>query len=599
MANEPTPSPSPEYAWSYYTSESCTFRVIYYANGYKGSNAQNPPPSDARYYNGKPVRPQLTLGLNVAGGESMSNPGYVFVGWALSANTPTVSYNPGERISHSWPFGTVSDIYTAKLYAVWTDQNVVTYTPDSNSDEKNSIYQTAQTVIIRGETFHRTGYTQIGWATQPGGEKVYDFGDTYSSLDPITLYPVWQANTYTITYDSNGGTGSIADQTVTFDSTFTIEDCTFTREGYSFLSWNEDPEGKGLKWLVQEYTATRAENITLYAIWKGNEYTVSYNANNQLAEGAMEPSVAVFGSKFLTRRNQFHHLGITFLGWNTQPDGSGEAWLPSGESMDTFKRTSDAVWNISHDVTLYAQWDPYVYPYGRVFFDGKDSKLFGLVVENLPSYFYAERPFNHKPVNGKNGDVLLDPGRYENVKKVYKMACYAPDRNFFESAVALSTWLHSPGSDYLRLEDSYEPTTYRMAVYEEANEVENIEGVAGKVEVTFNCMPQRFLISGDDVININSSGTTVYNPTVYPAKPILEVEGVGTLSINNQSIDIYYNYNSLIIDCEKSNAQDLAGVNMNQYIYCDEFPVLVAGNNTITFTEGITSVKITPRWWIL
>lgn len=884
------------YNWSGYaewlaktknSTKTCNLIVNYYANGYNGSAAENPPPSSVRSYTGQSV--DVRLVVEVASGDTMSNPGYVFVGWATSNNTPTVTYNPGDTISNSWAAGYRGNSVT-NLYAVWTNQNVITYNPDDNSIEKSAIYQvkqSGQSATLKGATFTRTGYTQTGWATTAGGSKVYDLGGTYSSNNPLSLYPVWQANTYTITYVANEGTGTMADQTVTYDSTFTPRACSFIREGYSFSSWNESQDGKGIRWKVQEYTVDRAENITLYAIWKGNEYTVyyddnysrysdeitgdvvtfeseyaqplkkaevsfspiqdlhgyanpwpagggvnqwdeewelgvynqttgakepsttqirsknyipvlpstnyyvlvpsgvfcrrffyngnydfvstsvdrgdttitvpngcyymtfqlgseygtayndnisvnypstvttyspysnicpisgltglnvyvsptteqadattyavdwtteagtvyhgtvdpvtgvltvdmanipSYNGetinepwlssmdayaagttptigaqvvytlatpltyqltatqvealvgtNNVWSDGGpitivyaldevpqnMPPSTAIFGDIFYTRRNQLSRFGLTFKGWNTVPDGSGEAWLPSGVSMGTYKRTEDAVWNVSHNVTLYAQWDPNVYPFGTVFFNGRNAQDLGIIVEELPSYYYAERAFNHKQVNGKNGDVILDTGRYENVKKVYKVACYDPSRNFYESAVALSTFLHSAGSDYIRLEDSYEPSSYRMAIYEETNEIENLLGKAGRCEITFNCMPQRFLLSGDEEITIPSSGYSIYNPTAFDAKPMIRIQGTGTVTINGRSVQVTENDNDMLVDCENQNAKDLSGADMNYFIYCDEFPILKPGFNTISYTETIDAVKITPRWWIL
>lgn len=961
------------YNWSGYaewlaktknSTKTCNLIVNYYANGYNGSAAENPPPSSVRSYTGQSV--DVRLVVEVASGDTMSNPGYVFVGWATSNNTPTVTYNPGDTISNSWAADYRGNSVT-NLYAVWTNQNVITYNPDDNSIEKSAIYQvkqSGQSATLKGATFTRTGYTQTGWATTAGGPKVYNLGGTYSSNNPLSLYPVWQANTYTITYVANEGTGTMADQTVTYDSTFTPSACSFTREGYSFSSWNESQDGKGIRWKVQEYTVDRAENITLYAIWKGNEYTVYYDdnysrysdeitgdvvtfeseyaqplkkaevslspiqdlhgysspwpagggknlvglntspnrvisytgvsasdhtddavtltsngnatyaqmglyydlpagtytlsikatssdsfapvvsgyklagntllfssckegtpksftlsetttvnfrffattsdstartvtfydvqlesgstatswtpysnicpisgltglsvyvsptsdaadattysvdltteagtvyggtldvvtgvltvdramvdlgtlnwgysasaaqfraslnyakdttytevpnmkceiyktvsyagmanndmcisrffasvnginvkdsrytdaatfktamsgvqlcyelatpltyqltpqevealvgTNNVWSDGGpitivyaldevpqnMPPSTAIFGDMFYTRRNQLSRFGLTFKGWNTVPDGSGEAWLPSGVSMGTYKRTEDAVWNVPHNVTLYAQWDPNVYPFGTVFFNGRNAQDLGIIVEELPSYYYAERAFNHKQVNGKNGDVILDTGRYENVKKVYKVACYDPSRNFYESAVALSTFLHSAGSDYIRLEDSYEPSSYRMAIYEETNEIENLLGKAGRCEITFNCMPQRFLLSGDEEITIPSSGYSIYNPTAFDAKPMIRIQGTGTVTINGRSVQVTENDNDMLVDCENQNAKDLSGADMNYFIYCDEFPILKPGFNTISYTETIDAVKITPRWWIL
>lgn len=600
------------YNWSGYkeyldntknSTKTCNFIINYSANGYNGAAAENPPSSTVRSYTGKSVAVSLTL--TVSAGDTMSNPGYVFVGWATTNNSSSITYEPGNTITYSWSAEGKGN-HVVNLYAVWTDQNVISYHPDANTEESSTVYQvktSGQGATIKSATFTRVGFSQIAWTTTPGGIYIeYEFGETYLSDAPLHLYPVWHANSYSVWYNGNGS-DDLGDtfQTVIYGSTFSPARPIFTRTGYSFSSWNESSDGKGIRWDVNKsYTFTRTEDIYLYAIWKGNQYTVSYNGNYDGVDNTIMPaSTATYGDEFYTRRNQFKRFGYTFNGWNTAADGSGSDWLPSRVSMDTYKMTENAIWNLSQNITLYAKWDPYVYPYGRCFFNGRYSSDFGIFIEKLPSYYYAERPFNHKGVNGKNGDALLDPGRYENVKKVYKMFCYDPGKTFYESAVALSEWLHSAGSDYLRLEDSYEPGSYRMAIYEEANEIENIEGVAGKVEVTFNCMPQRFLISGDEIVTIASSGSTIYNPTAYDAKPLIIVEGVGTVTVNERSVQITDNYNELHIDCEKSSVTDLGGTRMDYFIYCDSFPILRPGFNTVTFTSDITSVKIVPRWWIL
>lgn len=295
------------YNWSGYaewlaktknSTKTCNLIVNYYANGYNGSAAENPPPSSVRSYTGQSV--DVRLVVEVASGDTMSNPGYIFVGWATSNNTPTVTYNPGDTISNSWAADYRGNSIT-NLYAVWTNQNVITYNPDDNSIEKSAIYQikqSGQSATLKGATFTRTGYTQTGWATTAGGPKVYNLGGTYSSNNPLSLYPVWQANTYTITYVANEGTGTMADQTVTYDSTFTPRACSFIREGYSFSSWNESQDGKGIRWKVQEYTVDRAENITLYAIWKGNEYTVYYDDNYSRYSDEITGDIVTFESEY-------------------------------------------------------------------------------------------------------------------------------------------------------------------------------------------------------------------------------------------------------------------------------------------------------------
>ena len=113
-------------------------------------------------------------------------------------------------------------------------------------------------LTLRGALFTRTGYTQVGWATVDGGEKVYGLDAVYTQNEALTLYPVWNTNKYTITFDTNGGS-EIAPITQDYGTAITAP-ADPTREGYTFIGWDmEIPE------------TMPAENMTLKARWKDTE----------------------------------------------------------------------------------------------------------------------------------------------------------------------------------------------------------------------------------------------------------------------------------------------------------------------------------------
>ena len=113
-------------------------------------------------------------------------------------------------------------------------------------------------LTLRGALFTRAGYTQVGWATVDGGEKVYDFEDIYTKNEALTLYPVWNTNKYTITFDTNGGS-EIAPITQDYGTKITAPDNP-TRKGYTFKGWDKEiPE------------TMPAENITITARWRDTE----------------------------------------------------------------------------------------------------------------------------------------------------------------------------------------------------------------------------------------------------------------------------------------------------------------------------------------
>ena len=147
-----------------------------------------------------------------------------------------------------------------KTYVRITNAWDVTYQPGENGDGNAvtdiKFYNDALT--LRGALFTRTGHTQVGWATVDGGEKVYGFDDVYTKNEALTLYPVWNTNKYTITFDTNGGS-EIAPITQDYGTAITAP-ADPTREGYAFIGWDK------------EIPATMpAENITLKAKWKDIE----------------------------------------------------------------------------------------------------------------------------------------------------------------------------------------------------------------------------------------------------------------------------------------------------------------------------------------
>lgn len=109
-----------------------------------------------------------------------------------------------------------SELKSIPLTVKEANTYTVTYAPGANGTGTASTATKIEDrpLTLAGESFTRTGYTQTGWATVDGGEKVYDLGAIYEKNAPITLYPVWTANQYTVTLDSNGG-GAVTPSTVT------------------------------------------------------------------------------------------------------------------------------------------------------------------------------------------------------------------------------------------------------------------------------------------------------------------------------------------------------------------------------------------------
>ena len=175
-------------------------------------------------------------------------------------------------------------------------------------------------LTLRGALFTRVGYTQVGWSTVDGGEKVYDFKDIYTKNEALTLYPVWNTNKYTIAFDTNGGS-EIAPITQDYGTEITAPDKP-TRKGYTFKGWDKAiPE------------TMPAENITVKAQWEINQYTITFDTNGG---SEIAPIIQDYGTE-ITAPDNPTRKGYTFKGWDKE--------IP--ETMPAENITVKAQWEIN------------------------------------------------------------------------------------------------------------------------------------------------------------------------------------------------------------------------------------------------------------
>lgn len=233
---------------------------------------------------------------------------------------------------------------------------------------------------------------------------------------------------------------------------------------------------------------------------------------------------------------------------------------------------------------------------GVIIFNNKSSADCRIQVAHPPGYAYPERDYTITHIPGRNGDIIQDNGCYKNVERTYEVSFDALNEDFATYANAVSAWLHS-ATGYARLEDSYEPNYYRMATYQESNIFENLYNQAGTATIVFECKPQRFLKTGDNTITIQNS-LTIMNPTGFEAYPLFKVTGTsGVLTVNGNSITFSSIDDFVMLDCELQDAYK-ENINKNSTI-SGTFPGLKPGSNTISWTGGITSVTMKPRWWTI
>lgn len=249
---------------------------------------------------------------------------------------------------HTYTYASTGDI---TLYAQWN--STITYNGNGNTGgtvPTSTIAKgtAANTTLANAGTMVRTGYTFVGWNTAADGTGTdYASGlTTYQSSGSTTLYAKWRR---TITYSSNGAASGAPERTTdVFINATTPTISTFptvgtmVRTGYTFAGWSTTTTGTAL---TTPYATTG--EVTLYARWTANTYTVTYDTST-VTSGTMASTSLTAGTAFALRANTFVKSGYSFKNWNTASNGSGTTYTNS-QSITLYG-----------DITLYPQWTPLV-----------------------------------------------------------------------------------------------------------------------------------------------------------------------------------------------------------------------------------------------
>lgn len=232
----------------------------------------------------------------------------------------------------------------------------------------------------------------------------------------------------------------------------------------------------------------------------------------------------------------------------------------------------------------------------KFWFDGHCCEEFGIVCSGSSTFAAPERDVTVVDIPGRNGTLTIDNGRYKNITITYPAAV---PREFSARAAAIRAWLLRPNG-YRRLEDEYQPDCYRLARF--AGPLEFDAGFLNRsasMNLAFDCMPQRWLKSGEYAHPI-ANGQALCNPTGFEALPLIEVDLTGEAALQVGGITVQFaGYTGpLVLDCDLKDAY--AGTsNLNRYVTAAQFPVLPAGKTEISWSGGISGVRLTPNWWTL
>ena len=185
--------------------------------------------------------------------------GYVFVGWNTRADGKGISYADMEMAEIK---------KSVTLYAQWSMICKVHFNANGGTGTMAAqTFEAGVSQAIAANTFTRSGYTFTGWNTKADGSGTsYTDKQSITLSQDITLYAQWKRAPVVVTFDANGGTGTMAAQTFVAGVSQAITANTFTRSGYTFTGWNTAADGRGTSYKnVQVITLT--QDITLYAQW--------------------------------------------------------------------------------------------------------------------------------------------------------------------------------------------------------------------------------------------------------------------------------------------------------------------------------------------
>ena len=295
---------------------------------------------DANGGSGAPVSTEKFYGIDATLPSGIpAKSGFGFAGWSDS-KTGSVKYLPGA-------------VYTANgnatLYAVWTTEKYdVTF--DANGGINTpSVHSLAKNLdlIIPLTIPEKTGYTFLGWsesrtATAPD----YLIGEKYTRKSSVTLYAVWEVARYTLTFDVNGGTGSIASVTFTFGTSATLPASIPSRIGHTFLGWSENAGASTAEFKAgASYSYNRS--ALLYAVWSPDRFAVTFNANGGTNTPKAQEKLYDIDLRLSAVKPQ--REGFKFIGWAEAPNAL-EAKFAAG-----------ALYTENRKLTLYAVWAPITY----------------------------------------------------------------------------------------------------------------------------------------------------------------------------------------------------------------------------------------------
>jgi uncharacterized repeat protein (TIGR02543 family) len=333
--------------------------------------------------------------------------GYKFAGWAAS---PSGNAIYGDKGAYNLGGQDIS------LYAKWIPNvnRIIFHDGGGSGTMFDQEMSTGESVALNPNTFIYTGHEFLGWATSQNGGKVYNDGDAYTmgTAPEVHLYAVWNRIANAISFHPNGGTGSMADQSINQGSAANLVLNAFVKPGYSFDGWSTELNGAKAYGDGAQFAMGNAAVTVLYARWKANTNRLVFNANG--GSGTMGSQPGATGSKITLLVNRFTRTGYAFAGWSTSAYGDPQ----NPEYKDAAEYTMPAL----ETNTLYALW-AFVTPDPKIEVAGSSNNEKSLSVTGFEEVDEADYIYEWQ-VRDENGDWMTIDGETGKTIKIPSDADY-------------------------------------------------------------------------------------------------------------------------------------------------------------------------------
>ena len=325
--------------------------------------------------------------------------GYKFKEWNTKADGTGISYKSGDTFKNLTIIrNSIVRIYAIVLpihYEILFDANGGTGTM-----EHEVLTYDLESSLTKN-TFTREGYTFKEWNTKEDGsgtsyndeQSVKNLSSTENAI--VNLYAQWEENNLEISFDANGGTGTMDKIYLKENENKNLPSNTFTKQGYKFKEWNTKPDGSGTSYNDEQQTNISSNKI-LYAQWQPIKYKIKFYANG--GEGAPREQEIEYDKTTNLTKTPFIKSGYSFKEWNTELDGSGTSYSDEQEILNLSNSENQII-------ELYAQWEENNL---EISFDANDGtgtmdKFYLKENENknLPSNTFTKEGYTFKEWNTK------------------------------------------------------------------------------------------------------------------------------------------------------------------------------------------------------